>query len=112
MRRPHTIRIYDKVFASCFPRLRNHFQFLLRRGVTGQAVHIVIENDRELLIVTIRAAYPPPVFGQCSHSAIHACGFYTDAGRNRNKGLARHQLLPPVVMQLIRTAKLQIILPS
>ena len=46
--------VYDKVFASCFPRLRNHFQFLLRRGVTGQAVHIVIENDRELLIVTIR----------------------------------------------------------
>ena len=38
--------VYDKVFASCFPRLRNHFQFLLRRGVTGQAVHIVIENDR------------------------------------------------------------------
>ena len=66
-------RVDGVIFAADFRSRVDEGIFLFRRGISPQAVHKVVENDRELLVVLIFAADRPPVGRHFPHRVLKAC---------------------------------------
>ena len=77
--------IFTPHFSCCI----NQWNFFFRGRITKQAVHIIIKNNRKLLIVLIISSNSSPVGCQLPHRSVKISFRYTHCHRNRSKGLSR-----------------------
>ena len=90
---PESVRIPAAVHAEIltprFMRLINQRNLLFGRRISPQTVHIIIENNRKPLIITVFPADPPAVHRQLRTRLIHISVNRSDAHRHTRKALTR-----------------------
>ena len=88
--------IDDIVFAAAFCRRIDQRKLLLRCRISKQAVHIIVENYRQVLVILIRSADHAAVSGQLPNRLFKTVLRYADCNRYRLKGFPRRKVLKPV----------------
>ena len=78
-----------EIFASCLRRGIDQRKLRLCRRFSPQAVHVVIEYDRELFIVRVDPADLSAVGRQRLHRVIKSVCRHTDRHRNTGEAVAR-----------------------
>ena len=96
--------IDDIIFAAAFCRRIDKRKLLLCCRITKQAVHIIVENYRQILVILIRSADHAAVSGQLPKRLFKAVLRYADCNRHRLKGFPRRKILKPVRLHLRRSA--------
>ena len=97
-------RINNKVFTSGLLCSIHQRKFFFRRRIPEQTVHIIIKNNRQILIILIRTADPSAVLRQSTNRLLKIIMPNTNSHRNRCKTVARFQILRPVRLNLRRSA--------
>ena len=82
-----------KVLAARLRGRLDQRELLLRRRIAEQAVHIVIEDHRQLLVVPVRTADPAAIARQFIHCLRKIRPGYADRRRHRCEGIPRPELL-------------------
>ena len=88
--------IDDIIFAAALCRRIDQRKFLLRCRISKQAVHIIVENYRQILVILVRSADHAAVSGQLPKRLFKAILRYADCNRHRLKGFARRKVLKPM----------------
>ena len=109
---PEAVRVpacvHAEVFAARLVRRIDERQLFRRCRVAPQAVHVVVENDAQLLVVCIFAANHAAVLRQLAHGVIKFAERGAYAHRHCRECFARLQILPPVRFRFRRAAQLNV----